>query len=96
MSKCGILAKSNTNVSLEIVFPIAMGRAAFDWLNLSDAISARMETMSGLELGTSIPMVPRPGMGAMIRMPNAAKLKAMSSSRFLIFEIRMPGAGTIS
>ena len=41
-------------------------------------------------------MVPLPGMGAMIRMPNAAKLKAMSSSRFLILEIRMPGAGTIS
>ena len=52
--------------------------------------------MSGLELGTSMPMVPRPGMGAMIRIPRAAKLRAMSSSRFLIFEMRIPGAGTIS
>ena len=55
-----------------------------------------MLTTSGLELGTSMPIVPLPGMGAMIRMPNAAKLSAMSSSRFLIFEIRIPGAGTIS
>ena len=32
----------------------------------------------------------------MMRMPNAAKLKAMSSSRFLILLMRTPGAGTIS
>ena len=47
-------------------------------------------------LGTSIPMVPFPGMGAIIRIPNAAKLNAMSSSKFLIRLIRTPGAGTIS
>ena len=43
-----------------------------------------------------MPMVPFPGMGAMIRIPSADKLSAMSSSRFLIFEIRTPGAGMIS
>jgi len=52
--------------------------------------------MSGLELGTSMPIVPFPGIGAIIRIPNALRLKAISSSRFLIFEIRTPGAGTIS
>ena len=41
-------------------------------------------------------MVPLPGIGAIIRIPRAAKLKAMSSSKFLIFEIFIPGAGTIS
>ena len=55
-----------------------------------------MLTMSGPELGTSIPMFLLPGMGAMILIPRALRLKAISSSRFLIFEILTPGAGTIS
>ena len=41
-------------------------------------------------------MVPFPGIGAMIRMPKAANDKAMSSSKFLILEIRTPASGTIS
>ena len=52
--------------------------------------------MSGLEFGTSIPMVPFPGIGAIILIPSALRLKAISSSRFLIFDILTPGAGTIS
>ena len=52
--------------------------------------------MSGFELGTSIPTVPFPGIGAIILIPNADKLNAISSSRFLIFEILTPGAGIIS
>ena len=55
-----------------------------------------METILGFWLGTSIPIVPFPGMGAMIRIPRAARDKAISSSRFLIFEIRIPASGTIS
>ena len=43
-----------------------------------------------------MPIVPLPGIGAIIRMPNAAKLKAISSSKFLILLIRTPAAGTIS
>ena len=46
--------------------------------------------------GTSMPIVPLPGIGAMIRIPRADKLSAMSSSRFLILEMRTPGDGTIS
>ena len=52
--------------------------------------------MVGFLLGTSIPIVPFPGIGAMIRMPKADNDKAISSSRFLIFEIRIPAAGIIS
>ena len=52
--------------------------------------------MRGLAFGTSIPIVPLPGMGAMIRIPNADKLSAMSSSRLRILEIRTPSAGVIS
>ena len=55
-----------------------------------------IETMFGLALGTSIPIVPLPGMGAMIRIPKAARLSAMSSSRFLILDIFTPSAGVIS
>ena len=46
--------------------------------------------------GTSIPIVPFPGIGAMILIPNAASDKAISSSKFLIFEILIPASGTIS
>ena len=55
-----------------------------------------METIVGFALGTSIPIVPFPGIGAMIRIPSAANESAMSSSRFLIFEILIPASGTIS
>ena len=37
-----------------------------------------------------------PGMGAMMRMPSAARLRAISSSSVLIREIRTPAAGMIS
>ena len=55
-----------------------------------------IDTTCGLALGISIPMVPLPGMGAMIRVLKAASVSAMSSSKFLIFEMRTPGAGVIS
>ena len=47
-------------------------------------------------LGTSIPMVPFPGMGAIIRIPSADNDSAISSSKFLIFEILIPASGIIS
>ncbi len=43
-----------------------------------------------------MPMVPLPGIGAIIRIPSAAKLSAISSSKFLIFEILIPASGIIS
>jgi len=55
-----------------------------------------IETIEGLLLGTSIPIVPLPGIGAMIRIPSADKLRAISSSKFLILEILTPACGTIS
>ena len=55
-----------------------------------------MDTISGLGLGTSIPIVPLPGIGAIILIPKAASESAISSSRFFIFDILTPGAGTIS
>ena len=48
------------------------------------------------EFGTSIPTVPLPGIGAIILIPSAAKLRAISSYKFLILEILTPATGTIS
>jgi hypothetical protein len=46
--------------------------------------------------GTSIPIVPFPGIGAIILIPNADNDKAISSSKFLILDILTPASGTIS
>ena len=55
-----------------------------------------IDTMRGFLFGTSIPIVPLPGIGAMMRMPRAESERAMSSSRFLILLMRTPGAGVTS
>jgi len=95
-SKCGILAKSATKTSFWIVFPSAIGNSIFARLKRSSVSTSRMPTVCRFLLGTSMPMVPFPGMGAMMRIPRAERLSAMSSSRFLILEIRIPLAGMIS
>ncbi len=56
----------------------------------------RKDTTSLWWLGTSIPIVPLPGIGAIMRIPKAAKRKAISGSWLLIRAMRTPGAGTIS
>ena len=52
--------------------------------------------MVGFLFGTSIPIVPLPGIGAIILIPSADSDSAISSSKFLIFEILIPASGTIS
>ncbi|KAF5053959.1 hypothetical protein DSECCO2_392980 [anaerobic digester metagenome] len=79
-----------------MVFPMANGSSAFEPVNFSLSSSERSDTVSRVILGTSIPMVPFPGIGAMMRIPRAARLNAMSSSRFFMRLMRTPGAGTIS
>ncbi len=96
MSRWGILARSAMNTSLVMVFPKAMGRSISLFRNFSVERRALIGTISFFLFGTSIPMVPLPGIGAMIRIPRAARLRAMSSSRFLILEMRTPASGTIS
>ena len=95
-SRCGIFAKSTMNASLVMVFPKAKGSSIVLFLNFTVSRILLMETICGLVFGTSIPMVPLPGIGAMIRMPRAERLRAISSSRLRILEIRTPSAGVIS
>ena len=65
-------------------------------MNFSVLITERRLTISLFLFGTSIPIVPFPGIGAMILIPSADRLSAISSSKFLIFEIFIPASGTIS
>ena len=81
---------------LDIVQPIAIGKSYLHSLYCFDSMIERIETVWGSLLGTSIPMVPRPGIGAMMRMPSAASFRAISFSRFLILDILTPSAGIIS
>ena len=55
-----------------------------------------IDTIDFFLFGTSIPIVPFPGIGAIILIPRADRDNAMSSSKFLIFDIRTPASGTIS
>ena len=55
-----------------------------------------METIVDFLLGTSIPIVPFPGIGAIILIPRADNDNAISSSKFFIFEILIPASDTIS
>ena len=96
MSRWGILARSTTKVSLEMVFPRAMGNSISAFWKRGEAITLLIETMVAFLFGTSIPIVPFPGIGAMIRIPRAESDNAISSSRLLIFEILIPASGMIS
>lgn len=79
-----------------MVLPIAIGKSiAVSWKRFEFSMLS-METIFCFLLGTSIPIVPLPGIGAIILIPSAARLKAISSSRFLIFDILTPSAGVIS
>jgi hypothetical protein len=73
-----------------MVLPMPKGSSYFDAVNLSDERMDFIETISGFWFGTSMPMVPLPGIGAMMRIPIAERLRAISSSRFLMREIRYP------
>ena len=79
-----------------MVLPKATGNSKVDSWNLRVLMMLSIDTMWGFLLGTSIPMVPLPGMGAMMRMPSAANESAMSSSRLRILLMRTPGAGVNS
>ena len=96
ISTWGIRTRSTMTASLEMLLPNIIGSSMLLFINLSLPNMSLKGTISRFLLGTSIPMVPLPGIGAMMRMPNADKLSAISSSRFFILEILTPASGTIS
>ena len=66
-----------------MVRPKATGKRilVFSW-NFFEAMTECIDTICGLTFGTSIPTVPLPGIGAMIRMPTAESDIMISFSRF--------------
>ena len=80
-SKCGVLARSNIKTSFVIVLPYAIGSFIFvsSWKRL-DAMTECIDTTCGFSFGTSIPTVPLPGIGAMIRIPVAERDNMISFS----------------
>ena len=81
-----------------MVEPMAKGRFFLTTAsrNFDDESTERIDTVCGSRLGTSIPTVPAPGMGAMMRMPKAERLRAISFSKRCICAMRTPSAGTTS
>ena len=96
ISKCGIFVKSTIKVSLLIVLPSVIGSSMSDSMNFFEDNKDFIDTIDFFLFGTSIPIVPFPGIGAIILIPKAESDNAISSSRFLIFEIRIPASGIIS
>ena len=92
----GIFARSSVNTSPAIVFPMARGRSAFASRNAVELITLRIVTSDRWEFGISTPTADFPGMGAMMRIPFAASLSAMSFSRLTMLLILTPLAGTSS
>ena len=96
ISRCGILAISVMTISPEISRPSTAVSLLLALRNLSESISSRMETMLTTLFGTSIPTAALPGIGASMRTPLAARLRAISSERLVILLILTPGAGCSS
>ena len=84
ISTCGILEISAMMGSPEISSP-RQNASLERWLwNCSDSTRSFRYTVRRSSLGTSIPMAALPGIGANMRTPDAARLRAISSDRFLM------------
>ena len=82
--------------SFEIVVPIAIGNFIYtpDIFLMQGQISSTL--FEDPDSGLLYRQTPLPGIGAIMRIPYAARLRAMSSSNLLIVAIRTPSAGNIS
>ena len=96
MSKCGRLAKSTDNGLPETSFPRNNGIFIFRTCAAPSSITSRMRTTWRFSLGTSIPTVFLPGIGATIRTLGTRKAIARSSASPVIFESRKPASSSIS
>ena len=93
ISKCGILARSASIILPEISWPKTTVSLLFACLNSYEFISSFIVTTLTTLLGISIPTAAFPGIGASILTPGAAKLRAISSAKFVILLIFTPAAG---
>ena len=96
ISKCGIFLISIIMGSPATLRPRHVVMRLLLFLNSSVEMSERRYTVSGCLLGTSIPTAALPGIGASMRTPPVARLRAISSTRFAIERTRMPASGKSS
>ena len=81
INRWGIFAISDTTTFPLISFPVANASLEGWFLNSSDSSRSRSATALFSEFGTSIPMAAFPGIGASIRISDAARFSFISSDR---------------
>ena len=96
MSRCGILARSETSGRPETSLPSAIGSSALAPAQSSLSKISRRPTGVGCRFGTSTPTAALPGMGARMRTDWALMPRAIFLSRPAIFSTRTPAAGDSS
>ncbi len=89
----GISAMLQITTSPEIFFPRAAPSLLSHLRKVSLSIISRIYTVSFSLLGTSIPTAALLGIGASILIPAVARLRDISSTNPVIFEILTPVAG---
>ena len=96
ISRCGIRVRSVVTTLPAMSIPRAIVRGLFDerncWLSKIVLILTELPFL----FGTSIPTAALFGIGASIRTPLAARLRAISSARFVILLIFTPARGCSS
>ena len=94
--RCGRVVRSTVDARPETSFPKKIGIFILRQLLLSSSITSRRRTMPRCVLGTSIPTVFFPGIGATIRTLGTLKAMAKSSARPVIFESLSPASSSTS
>jgi hypothetical protein len=95
IKRCGIETKSPTIGNPEILFPRVIGILISLLLNSLLEIISFKATFSLTLFGISIPMVLLPGTVATL-VDIELVLRAMSSERFIIFDVLIPAVGSNS
>ena len=96
ISRWGMSARSKTSGMPLTSLPRKSGiRHSLDCPS-TPAITSPSRTMSRWSLGTSMPTVVLPGIGATIRTLGTARAIARSSARLMILETRRPASSSIS
>jgi len=96
ISRCGIRAMSQRIGVPWMSRPRAAVSGAFDRTYSGDSRMLRSKTALVSLLGISMPIADLPGIGASIRTPIAARLRAISSARLTIRLTLTPGPGVSS
>ena len=93
---CGIFVRSSDESLIGMVFPSTIGSSKVDFCEPFGSQQRLHRDGFRIFIGYFNPDSSFSRYGGDDPDTNAERLKAISSSRFLIFEIRIPASGTIS